>query len=105
MPGEADLTAHVDFSALAAAGKAAGLTVWPLLTQGALLGRLGLAERAAVLARAVPGRMSAFEAACQRLAGPEAMGHLFKALCLTAPGLPAPPAFDRPDPSIARDTS
>ncbi|HRK24707.1 MAG TPA: SAM-dependent methyltransferase, partial [Beijerinckiaceae bacterium] len=36
-PGEADLTAHVDFSALAQAARAAGLMVAPLLTQATLL--------------------------------------------------------------------
>ncbi len=100
-PGEADLTAHVDFSALAAAGRRAGLLSWPLLTQGALLIRLGLGERAAALAASAPGRADEIEAACHRLAGPDAMGHLFKALCLTAPGMPAPPAFDTVDPAVA----
>lgn len=107
-PGAADLTAHVDFTALGLAGRKAGLSVWPLLTQGCLLLRLGLEARsaalAATLAAAAPQRIGEIEAARRRLSGMAEgeMGGLFKALCLTAPGLDAPPAFEHSDPAIAR---
>jgi SAM-dependent MidA family methyltransferase len=92
-PGEQDLTAHVDFSALAEAARAEGATVHPIVTQGALLATLGIAARAGALARAAPGRRSEIEAAWRRLCAPDAMGTLFKALALTAPGWPIPGGF------------
>ena len=52
-PGRADLTAHVDFAALTAA--AAPLS-HAFTTQGVLLQRLGIAARAARLARGLTGR-------------------------------------------------
>jgi NADH dehydrogenase [ubiquinone] 1 alpha subcomplex assembly factor 7 len=93
-PGEADLTTHVDFAALRGAASAAGAAVRPLVGQGAFLMRLGLAERAAVLARGKDAAtQGAISAAVERLAGEGAMGTLFKVLALSAPGL-ALPAFD-----------
>ena len=50
-PGDADLTAHVDFSALAAAARRAGAGVFGPLPQGAFLEALGIEERAAALRR------------------------------------------------------
>ena len=106
-PGEADLTAHVDFAALAAAGRRAGLSAHPLLSQHTLLARLGIGVRAGALMRAAPAQAGEIEAAGRRLTGLEkgGMGGLFKALCLTAPGLAAPAAFDSPDPVIASLTA
>ncbi len=93
-PGEADLTAHVDFTALAEAAQAGGAAVPKALTQGEFLQRLGLAERAAVLARGKDeATRRAIEAAVQRLAGDDGMGRLFKAFAVAEPGLPLP-AFD-----------
>ena len=102
-PGEADLTAHVDFAALATAGRAAGLAAGPLLTQAALLARLGIGARAERLAAAQPARAGEIEAACRRLAGTGEgeMGQLFKALALSSPGLPPLPGFDSADPIVA----
>lgn len=92
-PGEADLTAHVDFAALAHAARTAGLDVHGPTTQGAFLGALGLDVRAAVLARARPDRASAIEAERARLADAAEMGALFKVIALSSPGLPPPPGF------------
>jgi len=94
-PGEQDLTAHVDFAALAEAAIAEGAVAYPIVPQGALLEALGVAARAAALARAAPGRAAEIEAARHRLVAPDAMGTLFKALALTAPGWPAPAGFER----------
>lgn len=93
-PGTVDLTAHVDFSALADAGRAAGAAVHGPLPQGLFLQRLGLMQRAAMLARTAPPRAGEFLSAAQRLVAPEAMGRLFKALCLCHPALPTPPGFE-----------
>ncbi len=93
-PGDADLTAHVDFAALAAALRGAGARVAPLATQGALLGALGIAARAAALARARPERAAEVAAAARRLTAPDAMGTLFKALAAAGPGQPPLPGFE-----------
>lgn len=92
-PGQADLTAHVDFEALAQAAAPASTT--SLTDQGALLARLGLGARAERLSRALTG--AALEnhlSATQRLTRAEEMGSLFKALALYPPQSPAPPGFD-----------
>ncbi|OWJ62691.1 methyltransferase [Inquilinus limosus] len=92
-PGEADLTAHVDFQALAKAAVEAGAEAHGPVTQGAFLEALGLRPRAAQLKQAAPARAAEIDAAVERLAGAEQMGTLFKALALTAPGLGAPAGF------------
>lgn len=89
-PGEADLTAHVDFAALARAATGAGARVFGPLPQGALLERLGLDDRAFRLKRAAgEADREMIEAARLRLAGPDEgqMGALFKALALVHPAL------------------
>ncbi len=85
-PGAADLTAHVDFTALA---ETAGVRAWGPVGQGAFLNALGIDARAATLA-ARGG--AAVEAAVARLTGDDAMGTLFKAMALSASG-DAPPGF------------
>jgi NADH dehydrogenase [ubiquinone] 1 alpha subcomplex assembly factor 7 len=93
-PGSADLTAHVDFAALADAATQAGVRAWGPVAQGDFLSALGLAERAR---RLMVGKSAqeaqAIEAACRRLIEPAQMGSLFKALALTHPDLPAPAGF------------
>ncbi|WP_035575043.1 SAM-dependent methyltransferase [Elioraea tepidiphila] len=93
-PGETDLTAHVDFAAVAAASRAAGAAVHGPVPQGTFLRALGLPERTAVLCRAArPGTARQLQAAARRLMDADAMGLVFKALAIAAPGLPAPPGF------------
>jgi SAM-dependent MidA family methyltransferase len=93
-PGEADITAHVDFTALATTAESAGARAKPLLTQSGFLRALGLAARAERLATGKDEtQRSAIAAAVERLSGPEAMGTLFKVLCLATPGLSLAP-FD-----------
>lgn len=94
-PGEADLTAHVDFAPLAAVARHAGAQVSTLLGQGEWLLRLGIAARAQRLAAA--GDAGAM-AALHRLTAPGEMGQLFKTLSFWAPGAPVPPGFDILDP-------
>ncbi len=94
-PGEADLTAHVDFPALAAIARGAGAAVHGPLPQGVLLTRLGLFQRTDRLARGQPpARAAGLIAAARRLAEPHRMGRLFKALALCHPACPTPPGFD-----------
>jgi SAM-dependent MidA family methyltransferase len=90
-PGERDLTAHVDFSALAAAAE--GVRVSGPVPQGAWLDSMGLPLRAAALARAAPERTEELNAARDRLAAPSQMGRLFKALAFSAPDWQEPAGF------------
>jgi SAM-dependent MidA family methyltransferase len=94
-PGLADLTAHVDFQAIADAARGAGAAVHGPLPQGVLLARLGLFQRTGVLARTQPpARAAAMIEAARRLAEPDRMGRLFKALAVCHPALPTPPGFE-----------
>ena len=92
VPGEADLTAHVDFLSLSKAAESAGATSWGIRRQGALLDWLGIRVRAAMLAKKQPERADEIEAALDRLTNPDAMGTLFKALALSGDDT-APPGF------------
>jgi NADH dehydrogenase [ubiquinone] 1 alpha subcomplex assembly factor 7 len=90
-PGERDLTAHVDFSALAKA--AAGVRISGPVPQGAWLDAMGLPLRAAALARAAPDRTEEIEAARHRLSAPSQMGRLFKVLAFSARQWQEPAGF------------
>jgi len=92
-PGTRDLTAHVDFAALADAAREAGARAFGPRSQGEWLDAMGIQLRAASLAKAAPERTEEIAAARERLTAPAQMGRLFKALALTAPGWPEPEAF------------
>ena len=93
-PGKADLSAHVDFGALAQLARACGAMVYGPVPQGLFLARLGLHQRSFRLAQGQqPGRAQALLTAAQRLSEPVHMGRLFKAFAFTQPGLPEPPGF------------
>jgi SAM-dependent MidA family methyltransferase len=89
-PGEVDLTAHVDFTALARAAADGGATVAGPVAQGAWLRALGIETRAAALAAATPSRAAEIAAAAARLTAPAAMGELFQVMALAASGWPMP---------------
>ncbi|MBE9636687.1 class I SAM-dependent methyltransferase [Salipiger mangrovisoli] len=92
-PGQADLTAHVDFRALAHAAAPAAHA--PLTAQGVVLERLGITERARALATRLSGdALESHIAAHRRLTHPGEMGSLFKILALYAPDAPTPPGMD-----------
>jgi SAM-dependent MidA family methyltransferase len=91
-PGEQDLTAHVDFVALAGAARAAGCAVHGPAPQGAWLIALGIDARMAALSRA-SGQHRALHGARRRLIDPAEMGVLFKAMVVTAPDWPPPAGF------------
>lgn len=85
-PGEADITAHVDFEAFAAAAVASGLCVGAPKSQRALLFGLGLRERAERLAQSRPDAFETLRAGVERLVdpAPAGMGSLFKAATLAS---------------------
>ncbi len=91
-PGMADLTAHVDFAALT---RAAAPSLCAYTTQGAFLSRLGIAQRAAVLAKSLTGdARTAHLLATERLTAAAQMGELFKVLGLRPADAPLLAGFD-----------
>ncbi len=91
-PGTRDLTAHVDFQALAAAAGGVARVEGPV-TQGAWLEAMGIGMRAAALARGAPARAGEMEEARRRLTAPDQMGELFKVMALAAPHWPRGAGF------------
>lgn len=81
-PGEQDLTAHVDFSALATAARAGCARVGGPVSQGSWLEMLGIAARASALAAKNVAQAEAIEIARHRLCDDEEMGRLFKVMAL-----------------------
>jgi NADH dehydrogenase [ubiquinone] 1 alpha subcomplex assembly factor 7 len=92
-PGEADISAHVDFAAVATAARRSGAHVFGPVGQGSFLGALGMEVRAAKLAAANPSRADDVQVAVARLTGPREMGELFKILAVMPPETPPPPGF------------
>jgi NADH dehydrogenase [ubiquinone] 1 alpha subcomplex assembly factor 7 len=93
-PGQADLTAHVDFAALKETVIALGLAAYGPMPQGQFLLKLGLAARCERLAQdATDDQKAALYSGAARLADPRQMGTLFKVLVLQSSGLAPPPPF------------
>jgi NADH dehydrogenase [ubiquinone] 1 alpha subcomplex assembly factor 7 len=96
-PGEADLSAQVDFRALAEVARAAGAAVFGPVPQGTFLRAFGIEARAMqLLERARPEQRRDLRAGLFRLIDPAAMGELFKILVLARPDGPLPPGFNAP---------
>ena len=94
-PGQVDLTAHVDFQALAQAAESMGARAHGPLEQSEFLRRLGIGSRAAALKVAAPHKAEEIDAARDRLINEEAtgMGTLFKAIGFSHPKLGPLPCF------------
>jgi NADH dehydrogenase [ubiquinone] 1 alpha subcomplex assembly factor 7 len=89
-PGQADVTAHVDFQALVRAAEDLGARVHGPVTQGDFLKRLGIEARAAgLMAKASPEIASDIAGALKRLtdSGRGGMGSMFKAVAISDPRL------------------
>jgi NADH dehydrogenase [ubiquinone] 1 alpha subcomplex assembly factor 7 len=94
-PGQADLTAHVDFAALARVVTEAGALPHGPIAQHDFLMGLGIETRAAqLLARATEAQATDISAALARLIGEKEMGYLFKAMAITPADTGTPPAFE-----------
>lgn len=94
-PGESDLTAHVDFQALAETAQRNGALTEPLLPQGAFLIGLGLHERARTLLAGAQteDQRRAIADALRRLCDPTQMGTLFKVMGVRSASLSPLPGF------------
>lgn len=87
-PGEADLTVHVDFSALVPIALARGCKWLGTVTQGRWLRELGIEMRADNLGKSAPEHAAAIHTAKERLIGEDQMGTLFKVMGLAGPDWP-----------------
>jgi SAM-dependent MidA family methyltransferase len=93
-PGEADLTAHVDFSSLIWQAQALGLDTYGPMPMGEWLLRLGLEARAGQLMRRGPEEKAReVQSGIARLVDPKQMGALFKALIFTGGAVGSLPPF------------
>lgn len=93
-PGEADLTAHVDFGALADASRHGGGAAHGPVPQGVFLRRLGAELRAAHLCKNASEKdCHAILSGLERLVSPAQMGELFKVMAFTPPCSPLPEGF------------
>jgi SAM-dependent MidA family methyltransferase len=104
-PGEADVTAHVDFEALTRAAEDIGARVHGPVTQGDFLRRLGIETRAETLmAKADQEIAEDISGAMKRLVGGGrgGMGSMFKVLAVSEPHLAGLAGFE-PSPDEAAD--
>ena len=96
-PGQVDLTAHVDFQALADAAESMGVRAFGPVDQGEFLHRLGIETRANALKNTAPtSKVVEIERALSRLTGKSGrnMGQLFKAVGFSHPRLGPLPGFE-----------
>ncbi len=92
-PGEADLSAHVDFSAFASSVRLEGFCVDGPVTQAEFLGSLGIMERASRLMAENPRKAGAIESGVARLMAPNGMGTRFKAIGVRSRQVPSLAGF------------
>jgi SAM-dependent MidA family methyltransferase len=98
-PGQVDLTAHVDFEALAQSAESMGGRAHGPVTQRDWLRQLGIEQRAATLKARVPyDKATEIDQAVSRLtaSGAKGMGELCKVLGISDPKLESLPGFEIP---------
>ena len=93
-PGEQDLTAHVDFQALAKTASMEGVEATKMVTQGEWLMRLGIQARAETLVKANPENADKVRSALERLTAKDQMGAMFKVVAIHSAGWPRPAGFE-----------
>ncbi len=94
-PGEADITAHVDFPSLAGIARDAGLLAHGPVTQGEFLIRMGAQVRAEMLVKAATEEQKEpIVSGLTRLISPQAMGDLFKVLAVVSDPRAGVPGFN-----------
>lgn len=95
-PGEADLTAHVDFGRLMQEAQRINIRAQGHTTQASFLKAMGIEIRAHMLSHHANAHRSVeIESGLKRLIAPEEMGTLFKCMAFTHPD--NPPAYGFPD--------
>jgi len=93
LPGLADITAHVDFSAVAEAGRGARLELLGYASQGRFLLDAGILDLMGAMTPGTPDYLRAAQAV-QKLVQPHEMGELFKVIAF-GKGIDAPSACRR----------
>lgn len=97
LPGLCDLTAHVDYSAAAKAGMAAGMALAGYASQASFLLNSGLAELLLEISPTDAATYLPQANAVQRLVSPAEMGELFKVMALAKGKVPTLAGFARGD--------
>lgn len=92
-PGTTDISAHVDFIALANWAQHYGLKTTDILTQAQFLTQLGITNRTHALITANPHAKAKLIRQLERLTDPGQMGCLFKAICISSTDMEACPGF------------
>ena len=93
-PGDADITAHVDFSTLMNIAADAGGYVFGLASQGEFMTRLGGNVRLEMLTKNASGpQKEHLNSGYARITEPQQMGDLFKAMAITSDPRIEPPGF------------
>ena len=93
-PGEADLTQWADYPLVLEAAVRSGADVTGCIPQAQFLGRLGIEQRAASLAKARPEAEPIIRRQFERLTSREQMGELFKAAAIFSPRSLIVPGFE-----------
>ena len=96
-PGAVDLTAHVDFQALALAADSMGARVFGPIEQAKFLRHLGIEKRAMALrSQSTPEKAAGIDGAIKRLLGEgrTEMGSLFKVIGIAHPDVGPLPGFE-----------
>jgi len=94
-PGDADLTAHVDFDAFGSRLRAGGSRTLGPVTQSAFLSALGIEERTKQLTTGIAPDMAAtLRAGTERLTAQNQMGELFKVMVATHADCPTLVGFE-----------
>jgi len=92
-PGLADITSHVDFTAVAGAGTEAGMELMGYASQGRFLLDAGILDLMSAMTPGSPDYLRAAQAV-QKLVQPHEMGELFKVMSF-GKGIDAPSACRR----------
>lgn len=86
-PGKIDITAHVDFEALADAAKEGGAKVYGPIPQSLFLKQMGIENRAQkLMANTKPRQAASVQAGLERLIAHNQMGSLFKVMAISEKG-------------------
>ncbi|MFV0643049.1 MAG: class I SAM-dependent methyltransferase [Sphingomonadaceae bacterium] len=96
-PGEADLTALVDFEILARIAESRDVSWLGTVSQGQWLRALGIEARAEALCARAPQYRQEIQEASDRLTSDDQMGQLFKVMGLTCAHWPEGAGFELPE--------